>query len=97
MFKKIMRKIPRILFYVSLLYWVFSIGSCIASYWTGCEIGFFPGKIVYGKEAVEICFEWLLPVSLYIFWPIPLYQIVYLIVTIVRKTQRRIKNHESAK
>lgn len=88
--KKILGIIARVLFYVSLLYYVFWIIYAGTRYFFGIERGWLitslsSGRLVYGWEAVAnglimgVCY------TIFFLWAIPLYQIIYLICVIVRK------------
>ena len=93
-FKNLLKKLPRILFWISQLYWIWGIGSCIASYWlgSGMEYGsFFAGYMLYGIEGMRDAWSWFVMTTVLFFWWIPVYQVVYLLVILVKKMKKNRK------
>ncbi|HBI86210.1 MAG TPA: hypothetical protein DDX71_08030 [Ruminococcus sp.] len=95
--KKKLKIIFRILFWLSLFYYVFWLLYAVRLFFDGIDSGWaMPamsnGEKVYGAEAFASGIAiGLLAMEEYFLWWIPLYQAVYLVVCIIRKIISRRK------
>ncbi|SDA75339.1 hypothetical protein SAMN02910275_02631 [Butyrivibrio sp. INlla18] len=86
--KHIIFIIATIIFIVSLLFWVIIIRGLVDAYINGTNREFIESlgshEWYYGWEAVEHLWEIYLLEIFLIYFPIPLYQIIYIITMIIR-------------
>ena len=86
----------RVLFIISLLYYAIWLVICVGFAFTGIDSGWLipslsSGKKEYGLEAFSDGIGMCIICTLYFFWFIPLYQVIYIIVSVIRKIIRRLK------
>ena len=91
--KKIIWNIATIIFILSLVYEVWIIYTIIHAYLFGMNTNWFitslgKDEMVYGIEAVHEALEKILLFSVLIYFPAPIYQIVYIILSLVIKLRQ---------
>ena len=94
--KKKLKIIFRILFWLSLFYYVFWLLYAVRLFFDGIDSGWaMPamsnGEKVYGAEAFASGIAIGLLATAEYFWWIPLYQVIYLIAAVIRKIIGRRK------
>ena len=85
---QIIWKIASIIFVLSFLYEVWILYTIIHAYLHGMESNWFisslgSNEMLYGKEALHEAREKVILFTALIFFPVPLYQIVYIIISLV--------------
>ena len=78
--KEKLKKLPRILFYLSFLYYLYWFGYCLYVFFAGIDAGWLfsetsSGRLIYGWEALYNGFAKFVVCTIFFFWIVPLYQI----------------------
>ena len=90
----------RVLFFISLIYYAIWILICIGFAVGGIDSGWLvpslsSGRREYGLEAFGEGISMCVIYTLYYFWFIPLYQIIYFLSAVIRKISRRAKKTDA--
>ena len=89
--KQIIGKILGAIFWLSQLYYVFIIGLAIMNAIFGADFGWFTPDYKYGLDAAKETLLWAVVCTIYLLFPIPVYQVLYITCYLITKHIKKRK------